>query len=320
MPNKTITKFSAFVIFIAFACAVSSACHQASSNGRANMNTDYSKSPFEAPKVVGTIESKEINESSGIAVSKCQADVLWTHNDSEGGDFFFAINTKGEKLGTWKIAGAKTVDMEDIAAFKTKEGECFIYIGDIGNNSRKRGELTIFRVKEPVVSKADASSSKKEPLDSGAVETLNFSYPDFRHDAETLLVHPSSGDIYVLTKRITGASGVYKIKPNFGTRNEIQAEKIADLGVPSIPNGFLTGGDISANGRHVIVCDYFAAYELDLPSDAEDFDAIWKAVPTRVDLGSREQGEAVSYGNDDNTVYATSEKRNSPVIRLERRK
>lgn len=320
MPKKTITKNSVFVIFIAFVCALSMSCHHASSNERGNANTDYSKSPFDAPKVIGTIDSKEINESSGIAVSKCQADVLWTHNDSNGGDFFFAVNAKGQKLGTWKIAGVKTADLEDVAAFRNKEGECFIYLGDIGNNSRKQGELTVFRVKEPAISPATAGSSKKEPLDSGPVETLKFSYPDIRHDAETLMIHPISGDIYVLTKRLSGASGVYRIKADFGSPSAVPAEKIADLSVPSIPNGFLTGGDIAADGQHVIVCDYFAAYELVLPSDTTNFDEVWNAVPVRVDLGARDQGESVSYGIDDKTVYATSEKANSPIIRLERRK
>lgn len=296
-----------------------SACHNAAPSDRGNAPADYSTSPFNAPRVVGRIGSKEITESSGLAASRCQPDVLWTHNDSGGGNFIYAINAKGEKLGTWRLSGASSSDLEDMALFKDEAGQCFLYIGDIGNNARKRGEHLIYRVLEPEVSKAASESSKKNPLETAPVETLKFSYADIRHDAETLLVHPQTGDIYVLTKSVSNASGVYKIKADFASAKTFEARKIVDLSVPAIPNGLLTGGDISSDGKRLIVCDYFAAYELTLPSDAKDFDTIWKQQPERVDLGVREQGEAVCYGADGDTVFATSEKKNAPVIEVTRR-
>ena len=95
-------------------------------------------------------------------------------------------------------------------------------------------------------------------------------------------------------------------------------DKVSDLTVPAIPNGSITGGDISPDGKHLILCDYFSGYEFDLPAGA-DFDAIWKQRPARVDLGEREIGEAVAYSADGSFVIAVSEKRNTSVNIARRR-
>lgn len=321
MLLKTIPKFFAFVILLAGFCLIFSACSpvlssRSGNNGNANGNIsrDYDK-----PRVVGTIESSEIKESSGLAASKCQTDVLWTHNDSGDEAFIYAVNRKGEKLGTWKISGAKAVDWEDIAQIKNAEGECVLYIGDIGNNTRVRDEFTIYRVKEPKISPEDKSSSKKKPLLTEAAETIKFAYPDMRRDAETLMVHPVSGDVYILSKRLSGAAAVYKLKSAFDLTKTNKLEKITDFSVPAIPNGFLTGGSIAPDGKRVVVCDYFNAYELVLPETAKNFDEIWKEKPAVIELGKREQGESIAYSADGNSIFAGSENKKSPLIEVKRK-
>lgn len=246
----------------------------------------------------------------------CNKGVLWTHNDSGGGAFIFALNEKGEKLGTWKVAGVENVDWEDIATYITAKGECFLLIGDIGNNTRTREVFTIYRVREPNISEAKNDSSKANPLITENAQAINFEYPDLRRDSETLMVNPRSGDIYVLSKRISDSSGVYKLAANYEIGKTNNLEKIADFTVPAIPNGLLTGGDISPDGNRVVICDYFSAYEIVLPENAKNFDEIWKLKPKVVELGEREQGEAVCYSADGNSIYATSEKKNSPLIEV----
>ena len=274
---------------------------------------------YEKPKVVGKIESAEIKESSGIAASKCQPDVFWTHNDSGDDAFLFALDKKGKKLGTWKVTGAKANDWEDIAGIKTPDGECVLYIGDIGNNARVRNELTVYRVKEPRVLPENESSSRKNPLPTDSAEAVRFVYPDMRHDAETLMVHPASFDIYIVSKRLSGAAAVYKLKNNFDLDKTNKLEKLADLSVPAIPNGFLTGGDIAPDGRRVVICDYFNAYEIILPEAAKNFDEIWKETPLTIELGPREQGEAVAYSADGKSIFANSENKKSPLIEVKRK-
>lgn len=319
MLYRNIAKFFSFVISLSFFCLASTSCFLVSSSDRrSNTNNKQSLMSYDKPKVIGRIGSPEITESSGLVASRCQENVLWTHNDSGDNAFIYAINKKGEKLGTWKVAGAKNKDWEDLAITKDKTGKCFLYIGDIGDNERKRSELTIYRIREPKVSAESKSSGKKNPLLTENAEAIGFSYPELRRDAETLLVHPVTNDIYILTKRLGGASEVFRLKNDFDTVKANALEKIAELSVPSLPDGFLTGGEISPDGKSVVICDYFNAYEIILPKNAKNFDEIWKEKPTVIELGNREQGEAVCYSSDGNSIFATSEKKNSPLIEVKR--
>ena len=320
MPNKTITKFSVFVIFAAVASMSTAACHTGVVGRGEPPSFDRSTSRYNEPQVVGKLQSDEITESSGIVASRCQPNILWTHNDSDDGPFIFAISLTGKPLGTWQVPGAKNVDWEDIAGFKDATGKCFLYIGELGNtNNNERAEHKIYRISEPTVQESDSGSTRKNAIQTEPAELLTFSYPDTRQDAETLMVHPVSGDIYVVTKHRTTAAGVYKLKPVFDPSVVVKAEKITEFTVPAIPNGFLTGGDIAPDGKHMIICDYFAGYEYTLPEGSANFDEIWKQKPTVVELGKRDQGEAIAYSADGLSLWATSEGKSSPLIQIKRR-
>ena len=72
------------------------------------------------------------------------------------------------------------------------------------------------------------------------------------------------------------------------------------------------------DGRRVMLCDLEGGYELVLPDGATDPDAIWQQTALTVDLGDRKQGEGVSYGRDGRSLYASSEKKNSPLYLITR--
>ncbi|MGI9055315.1 MAG: hypothetical protein ACR2F2_05875 [Pyrinomonadaceae bacterium] len=319
MSNKTISKNFAFVISVLIFSFLTNACFQVSSRDENNKNkaSNQDSKIYSGPKIVGKIKTKEIDESSGLAASKCTENVFWTHNDSGDGAYIFALDSKGEKLATYKVKNAVNNDWEDIAEIKNPNGECFLYIGDIGNNARTKTVQTVYRVKEPTDFSKD--SSKKNPLMTDEAEKIKFSYPDVSHDAETLLVHPQTGDIYIITKRLSGAAGIYKLKAGFDKSKTVKPEKISDFSVPAVPEGFLTGGDISPDGRRVVFCDYFGAYEILLPENAKNFDDIWNEKPLIIELGTREQGEAIGYSADGNSIFATSENKNSPLIEVRRK-
>jgi hypothetical protein len=318
MSNKTIAKFVVLVIFVIASQMFISSCSHARSNGRyevdpANFSVDYDK-----PVVVGQIDSEEITESSGLAASLCQTDVFWTHNDSGDDAFIFAINSKGKHLGTWRVSGARNDDWEDLGAFKDASGTCYIYIADVGDNKHDRQDHQIYRIKEPVVPSAGTPSSRKQPLQTEQATVTIFKYADSPHDAESMVVQPKTGDVYVLTKRLDGPSLVFKIVPAFGSNTVIKAEKVGEIALPAVPNGLLTGGSASPDGLRVVVCDYTAGYELNLGT-AGNFDDIWKQKPIPVDLGDRKQGEAVAFSADGRSIFATSEKKNSPITEVKRK-
>jgi len=314
MSKKTIANLSAFVIWFALVSASQNACSRPASRDKVNAhNLDYNK-----PKVVGTFDNPEISESSGIAASLCQKDVFWTHNDAGDGPFIFAIDGIGRSLGTWRVENAKNTDWEDMSTAKGADGKCYLYIGEIGNNQLARTEAAVYRVAEPLVNTATVTKTAAAPeTDRAAI--LRFRYPDTPHNAETLLLEPRSGTIYILTKRVDGPAAIYRLeKPVFDLPDVAVAEKVGEIAVPSVPNGLLTGGAASPDGSRVMLCDYSSGYELVLPSGAASFDEIWKQKPAPVDLGSRKQGESVTYSADGRSVMATSEKKGAPLIQITR--
>jgi hypothetical protein len=105
----------------------------------------------------------------------------------------------------------------------------------------------------------------------------------------------------------------------FGTGETQTAVRIAEVKVPSVPFGLLTGGDVSTDGRRVVLCDYVDGYELTLPAGDNNFDDIWRQAPVRINLGPRDTGEAVAYTQDGNTIYATTEGKHAPVIAVKRK-
>lgn len=275
---------------------------------------------YGAPRIVAQIQNDEINESSGLAASRRNPDIFWTHNDSGDDAFIYAFDRTGKRRGTFRVSGAKNVDWEDMAAYTdAKTGESYLLIGDIGDNDREHSEGKIYRVREPEIRDEDASLNKKNARPTESAEVIRIKYPDERHDAETLLVNPQNGDVYVLSKTLVGASDIYKLTAPFNLDKINVLERIGKIEVPNLPAGLITGGDASPDGKRVVLCDYGAAYEFVLPSNAKNFDEIWKQKPAAIELGERMQGEAVCYGSDGRAVFATSEKKNPPLIEVERK-
>jgi hypothetical protein len=274
-------------------------------------------STYESPVLVGRIQTDDVKESSGLSASECQ-DALWTQNDSGNEALIFGLGTDGSHLGAWRVENAQNIDWESIASYKGPDGKCSLIIGDIGNNDETRTQLDVYRIPEPTLSPETAQSSSANPLRTEPAAAMKFSYPDGNSNAETLLVHPQTGDIYVVTKKESGPASVFKMKQAFGTGTAVTGEKVADVSVPSQPEGRVTGGSISPDGTRVMLCDLEGGYEFVQPEGATDPDAIWQQQPQAVDLGDRPQGEGVSYGPDGASLYASSEKKNAPLFLVKR--
>ena len=204
------------------------------------------------------------------------------------------------------------------ASYKDPRGKCFLLLADIGDNDETRTEVELYRIPEPAASTATGSSDSASPLPTEPARSMRFTYPDGSNNAETVLVHPWTGDVYVVTKEETGPAGVYRMKPAFGSGATVTSERVADVAVPAQPEGRLTGGSISPDGRRVMLCDLDGGYELVLPEGVTDPDAVWGQPALAVDLGDRKQGEGVSYGRDGLSPYASSEKKNSPLYVIRR--
>lgn len=249
------------------------------------------------PSLLCEIKDKEINESSGLAASPSQNGVWYTHNDSGDKARFFRFNEKGEVTGEFELKGVKAFDWEDMASARVK-GENWIYLGDIGDNARIRKTIVIHRVKEP------KAGDKKKTLDR--FDTWTVKYPAAAHDCEALMVHPETGDIWLVTKDRGEGTLVYRVKSPKG-KAVLTAEKMGAIAIPYSGLGakMVTGGDISPDGTRVAVRSYPGAIEFTVPRGR--FEDWFRAKPKILKTAPEAQGEAIAYSRDGQRILTTSE-------------
>lgn len=263
---------------------------------------------YGAPVTLGPLQDPELDESSGLVASRRNPGLYWSHNDSGDGPFIYCVQGHGEGCGTWRVTGATARDWEDIAAGPGPDRTTsYLYIGEIGDNLEDQPDIVVFRVPEPAAAAGTAGPSKSSPGATEPAQTFRFRYPDGSHNAEALLVHPQSGDVYIVVKDEN--PGVYVARAPLDPSSITTMRKLATL--PLGRNGefsLITGGDISPDGTRVALCDYGAGYELRLPPGAASFDEVWQQPPVRMTLPLRPQGESIAYRLDGKALLTTSER------------
>ncbi len=229
------------------------------------------------------------DEISGIAASRVRADVFYAQADGGNSAELHAFSSDGDYLGVHRVAGAANGDWEDIAAGPCPDGTDCLYIGDIGDNDGVRETIAVVVAAEP-----SGAGEDVEVLD-----IWEASFPDGNHDAETLLVHPCDGRIYVLTKE-EGTTGVYRFPPDTG-RGVVTLEKVTELDT-DFDEG-LTGGDWDQHGERVAVRSNEAVWEWETDPDAPD--GHWGEEPRRHNDIDEPRGEGVAFGLGSEIVTAS---------------
>lgn len=244
------------------------------------------------------LKDKEIDESSGIAVSRRSSGVFYTHNDSGDTARFFRFDRHGTVTGVFNLKGVTATDWEDMDTAKV-DGKPWVYLGDIGDNKSKRMEIYIYKVLEPTGPGRDLST----------FETYTLTYPDGAHNCETLMVYPKTGDIYLVTK---GAkSTVYKLPKPSGSGHFV-LQKLGDLNfkMDGLGGTLTTGGDFDPKGNRAIVRTYAGAMEFMVPAKVDDW---FKGPKVLVTLAAEMQGEGICYTGDGRGLLTTSEGSPCPV-------
>lgn len=273
----------------------------------------------------GTVASPDITELSGLAVSRTQ-DVIWAHNDSGDTARVFAMAANGAALATYDLVGADAFDWEDMAIGPGPDGnKQYLYLADIGDNASIRPSVTVYRTEEPKFGALDSS------LAIDRYEAMLLMYPDGAHDAETLLVDPMSGDLYIVTKDIRGGpSGVYRAV-TIGVVPGV-LEKVAEVDFGALPpskvippgSGPLplalgkipTGGDISPDGNMIALRTYGTIWMWQRPEGGTIADA-FASPPCEAPSAVETQGEAIAFTTDGRGYVTASEGANSVLHRFE---
>ncbi len=283
--------------------------------------------PYRPGQVLCTLQDRRISESSGIAAggraSEPSGQFFWTHNDSGDGPRLYAVSSQGQTLTTLQVPGAEAVDWEDMARAPGPDGAMWLYLADIGDNNGERSEIVVYGVPEPVVDPS-RTGGKGETQPATRYELR---YPDGPRDAETVMVHPVTGRLFIVSKGVAG-SQVYAAPRPLRADAPNLLTRVGRIDFSRFPNSarglrqqlyavLATGGDIRPDGKRVVVRTYTDAYEW--PVVRNDVAAAFRLAPIHVPLPSTRQGEAIGYGADGKSLLVTTEGVGAPVHQLRRR-
>jgi len=281
-------------VFLFLACAIGS-CGAGS-----GIQYDFSRE-------LAKLKGKEINESSGLACSRINKGVFWTHNDSGDTPRIFAIDRKGRTLATVTIRNAKSVDWEDMCSFAIN-GKSYLLLADVGDNARRRKYVTLYLVKEPKLKAKKFNRKFTIPL----VQKINFTYAGGPDNCQAVAVDPISKTVVIITK---GKKEIYLLKiPVKPTNETFVLKRVGKLNIMSP-----TGMDISPDGRRAVVVTYLSGYEY-VRQPKESWADAFKRKPRVLLLPLRRQGESICFGPDGRNLYLTSEKVPAPLIEIPAKK
>ena len=259
---------------------------------------------------LGQIEHGPITEASGIVASRQNPGVLWTHNDSGGRNVLFAFDSTGRHLGEYHIAGIQNRDWEDLSLGQDPtDGRYYLFVGEIGDNSRRYDKKYIYRVPEPAV------NANQAPVDTVLYEVarLVFRYPDGNKNAETLMFDQLTGDIYVVSKetpsRLYRAPFPQKFYP-MPTTHVDTLQLMLTLNFSKA-----VSGDISPSGLEILVKLYSKIYYWARQPD----EPLWQTLagsPLRLPYVKEPQGEAVCWDARGQGYYTLSEEANNRPAHL----
>ncbi|MGZ3871397.1 MAG: hypothetical protein ACXVJD_00695 [Mucilaginibacter sp.] len=261
--------------------------------------------------VTGKLESRQMDEISGIASSLVNPGIYYVHNDSGDTSRFFAIQPDGKLISTIYFKGDAgvrlgVVDCEDIAAGPGPvKGKSYVYIGDIGDNTSIRKGITIYRTEEK-------TSWVKQGQATTDVAALHLKYPDGARDAETLMVDPIEKLIYIVSKRQDSVT-VYTTPLNYRPNDTVTLTKRCKLFFKGLKVfKWITAGDISKDGTEIVLKSYEKVYYW----KREAGEPAWKAMqrtPETPFYVAEKQGEAIGFTADGKGYYTTSEGVFSPI-------
>jgi hypothetical protein len=266
---------------------------------------------------IGTITSQSLAEISGMTPSRTTRGLWWVHNDSGDKARIYLIDERGKLHGRFTVTGARNRDWEDMAGYLDNNKKPMLYLADFGDNSRKRDDLIIYRVKEPALPK-DGSKGLRDGATESA-EAFPFRYPDGRHDAEALLVDPKNGRPYVITKTMSSSGGVYRFPLPLRPKEKVTLEKVSGEAVDQISKLLMvTGAAVSPDGSRVVIRTYFSAFEMARAGGSGNFETIFKTELKAIKVPLLRQGEAISYTLDGRSIVTTSERIPAPIFKLTR--
>lgn len=236
-----------------------------------------------------TIKDSRITESSGLAASHLHPGVYWTHNDSGYGPQIYAVDSAtGETVATITLSGIGTPrDVEAISIGPDNQ----IYVGDIGDNFDGRWPYVwIYRLPEP-----------KELKDQTVRATQYIvKYENGGRDAESMVVHPKTGRVYIIDKKEEGGH-LYEGPAQLSASGSNIFRPVAPVDL------WATDAAFSPDGQQLAVRGYFGGIAYDWNDGKIEKTG-------RLDVPLQRQGESITYSADGTKLLYGTEGSQSDVV------
>ncbi|MEV8558081.1 WD40 repeat domain-containing protein [Streptomyces sp. NPDC051917] len=236
-----------------------------------------------------TFKDPRVSESSGLAASRLHPGIYWTHNDSGDGPHIYAVDSRtGKTVARITLRGIGAPrDVEAISIGPHNE----IYLGDIGDNLGGTWPYVwIYRLPEP-----------KELKDQTVTATQYVvKYANGPRDAESLIVHPKTGRVYIIDKKEDGGH-LYEGPATLSASGANIFKPVATVDL------WATDAAFSPDGRQLAVRGYFGGIYYDWNGGRIKREG-------RLDVPLQGQGEGVSYSADGTKLLYSSEGAGSEVV------
>jgi len=224
----------------------------------------------------------EIDEASGLVLSRQMPGVMWTHNDHDPGasnnenNRIYAVNEGGDLLATVQfqlsggldiVPGQSFVELEDISfGYGPGADPDYLYLADTGDNTHQRDYASLYRFAEPVFT-PDAQNPVTINISESELDATRFRYesltdPDgiAEPNVEAMFIDPATGHTFLVEKGLHSVGGTGQ---DFSFVYRVRAEKLfpanpATVRLATIESHVrgqfavstfgITGADISADG------------------------------------------------------------------------
>jgi hypothetical protein len=253
------------------------------------------------PSVVN-LKRQDLLELSGLASSRTNPGLLYTHQDSGNKNEVYITNAKGDDLGMITLDGVANRDWEDLATGPGPESsKSYLYVGDIGDNNSVYPDVIIYRFPEPNLTGANAQTALHVTPD-----ILRFTYPKGAVNAESMMIDPLTKDLYILTKQVAQSNLFVARYPQSTT----STTKLIQLA--SIPFDLLTAADISPDGSEILLRSTGQIWYWKKQPNETVLKTMLRKPMDAPNFKNEHQGEAICFATDGSGFFTTSETKKYP--------
>lgn len=241
-----------------------------------------------AAEVACTVTDERIDEQSGLAISAAHEGLAYVINDSGSDPDVYALDLATcEVVGTTAVRNVEWRDPEALAL----DGKGTLWIADTGDNNGVRDDAAFYALPEP---------GRRDGRVTPTVHPVEFETG--REDVETLLIDPTTGAKWVITKGLLG--GELLALPDELPQDAVSVARSTGHSMPILA----TDGAVTPDGRYAVVRTYLAMHLYELG------DEVTKVSSTS--LPPQEQGETIAVDPSGTSVLVGSEGVAQPLYRL----